>query len=1651
MPDIDISEEIHRFREKLLDLTNRNRLLNYRKSKRRTVEIFDELPNEIYKRLVENVKPFKFDHQPDADDESNKINSVATEDLTVSQLSLPMAPTGEKLPEKKHTDDRLQTNLSEDRLETVLKSIAREAKTAIEETGINYLHLAIGMLRWSESENSEKEYLAPLLLIPIHIDRNFDARRGRYAYNAFWTEEGVKFNLSLAKRLERDFGLILPDFDQDSTPEQYFVTVAEATRNQPSWTVLREAVIGFFSFHKLMMYEDIDPANWGLNGKIDGDSIAEKIIAGGDLELGEHIDSLYARDYEIDSNQLATSMLLPSEADSSQHSALCDIAEGKSLVIEGPPGTGKSQTITNAIAMAMYSGKRILFVAEKLAALEVVRKKLEGMGLGEFCLELHSDVASPRRVFESIRSRLESTFVDPGKLRRLQEEIEDKQSTIGEYLEETEKLCGPYEEPLYELFWRVIEFRSDQIEPLRSIDCDSSVDTLRFKRNSQTLESFVNALAEFPNPEKSPWWGFWATDVNPNHCDPVDDVLATLEQLSTNLVEAIESVEHFSGDKSMWHDLFAGVDLSVLEELAATKVEQTNDLDLLLDPNAQAVAKELSDEVERRASLKQEIAPMFFGDFDHGIVQCGKLRAVLNTDHARLFKNKSFKNIESYRVWLSTTRKAIEELEEYAVGLESLGYGPVRNAEEYDAAVYLRQLFRHPAVEDASVVRKDLFLNSALSEYRRGKKKHDSLIEFQASLEEAFHLASVPGKDEVVEIAKAIRPHTSSMLRFLSSQYRKGVAQLKTFWRPGIGARPAMWLANLESLLKFEEDKKNFSNDTKLIRLFGDAFKGVDTDWERIKELLTWVNTAKKQGLDAGKVIDFFRIRDEKNDHVSSSIIKRSLKSFRAQLRDEKKLAPLGITSRDLSTFAFSDISIRIDSLLEWVDQLFEGSEHLQRSKLGSLTESLNFDDKVIAFERADSFISDKTGRVSMIGDWFKGLETDSQSLRSAVNWCQRLGSLNIPTEVTREIIASSPTENCSEIASLAGKYRTTLANWRSTREELEKFGRSSKTWLNFDSTTSVDFGCLEKLGQLRAKIRKLPSWASFSREIERCNRAGLTEFAKGVLDSDIKSDQVSKVYQATVLNCIAEQALNDSDLLRSFSRQELESARRNYRQLDQEITTLNQQRIAYESSRVSPPAGNSRGKVAEKTEMGLILHEVQKQQRHCKIRDLLFRAGNSVQALKPCFMMSPLSVAQFIAPESIEFDLVVMDEASQIKPEDALGTIFRAKQIVIVGDPKQLPPTSFFDRTNDEVSDEEATQFDNSESILEAAMKTFQPVRRLRWHYRSQHESLIQFSNHRFYDDDLVVFPSPTAESGKLGIRYHEIEDASFKGGQNLAEAEAVADAIVKHVLERSDETLGVGAFNMKQSRLIEELVDKRCEQDSRVQVAIDEFRDKHEGLFIKNLENLQGDERDVIFIAFTYGPDPQSGRLMNRFGPINGAAGWRRLNVLITRARKRVEVFSSMLPSQIAGGPGKSKGVNALKDYLEFARTGMLPDRGDFTGREPDSPFEVSVARVVEAMGLVAVPQVGVAGYFIDLGVRERDGNGDFILGIECDGATYHSSKSARDRDRLREEVIRSRGWKLHRIWSTDWFLNQKHEEERLKAMLCELARANSDDLQL
>lgn len=535
-------------------------------------------------------------------------------------------------------------------------------------------------------------------------------------------------------------------------------------------------------------------------------------------------------------------------------------------------------------------------------------------------------------------------------------------------------------------------------------------------------------------------------------------------------------------------------------------------------------------------------------------------------------------------------------------------------------------------------------------------------------------------------------------------------------------------------------------------------------------------------------------------------------------------------------------------------------------------------------------------------------------------------------------------------------------------------------------------------------------------------------------------ASRLAETYQRSYFAGVVKQAMHERPDLRTFERHAHEQAIAEFQTLDDFKLRYNRARVRLEHHRRLPSFRSATGNLATlKLQCGLT-------RKHKPIRWAMVRAGEAVMRIKPVFLMSPLSVAIHLPPELPEFDMVIFDEASQVRPEDALCAIARAKQCIVVGDTKQMPPTSFFDRVlvdeGDEEIDEEheyGAEARKLESILSllGAVAT-DPKRRpmLRWHYRSIHPSLIQPSNELFYDNQLVIFPSPSVEveGRRIGVVFRHGVDTIYEGGSrkrvNVKEAESVAQAVLAHIANHPEESLLVAAMNKPQADLIYDEVAK-LERLHAAEFNTFRARHPHEPLSVKNLETVQGDERDVVFVSITYGRDA-SGVIRQQFGPILQDGGERRLNVLFTRARRRCEVFSNLRSDDIRADAGRV-GVVALKAFLQFAESGSLyvpQEEGD----GPESPFEVEVADALQRAGYEVHSQVGCEGYRIDLCVVDPNLPGRYVLGIECDGATYHSARSARDRDKLRQRVLENRGWRLYRIWSPDWWQDRDAEISRL-----------------
>ena len=590
----------------------------------------------------------------------------------------------------------------------------------------------------------------------------------------------------------------------------------------------------------------------------------------------------------------------------------------------------------------------------------------------------------------------------------------------------------------------------------------------------------------------------------------------------------------------------------------------------------------------------------------------------------------------------------------------------------------------------------------------------------------------------------------------------------------------------------------------------------------------------------------------------------------------------------------------------------------------------------------------------------------------------------------------------------------------------------------------------------------ELGAWCSYQRARKLVQHSHAAATLTASSETGISDDRLRVAYDRAFYRALAAGAFKRFPELHELSSGQLGNHRQAFKALEERLLDLERQRIAHKLYERPVDHGVSFGGPGEFSEKALLQHWLPLKRSRITVRDLCRRAGKALRQLKPCFLMSPSTVAEFIPKDVGFFDVVVIDEASQMLPSDALGSIARGNQCVVVGDPKQLPPTTFFGGSpvDAEDQDDEAQLATVAESILDLALSAWRPPRHLRWHYRSRHSSLIKFSNSRFYDNQLIVFPGPNEVDGSGGVRFNYVADGLYQpqrrggarrthsGSCNPAEAAAVVGSARDFMCEAAnrDLSLAIVAVNRSQRDLIAEMLDRESEKNP----AVRRYRQRWEStlfpLMVSHLEAVQGDERDVVFISTVYGPETQGGPVRLRFGPITHAGGERRLNVLFTRAKHRVEVFSSMRANDIRATPSTSEGVQVLRDYLEYAATGRI-EVGQSTGAGVESPFEEHVMTRLLDKGYQVDPQVGVAGYRIDLGIKHQNYPHGYVLGIECDGATYHSSRSVRDRDRAREAVLRDLGWEIYRIWSTDWFSDPDYEFGRLIDRIESLAAGTRD----
>lgn len=564
-----------------------------------------------------------------------------------------------------------------------------------------------------------------------------------------------------------------------------------------------------------------------------------------------------------------------------------------------------------------------------------------------------------------------------------------------------------------------------------------------------------------------------------------------------------------------------------------------------------------------------------------------------------------------------------------------------------------------------------------------------------------------------------------------------------------------------------------------------------------------------------------------------------------------------------------------------------------------------------------------------------------------------------------------------------------------------------------------------------------LSAWCRWQAAYKTATEAGAAKLLEAVDSGELPLENLRDAFEYAYRSMFLKRLLTLSEVLRDFYGEEHQKRIDAFRDFDGRYTKLTGDVVAARLAAQLPRARTE--ECARNTELGKIQREMVKRRRHMPVRKLLAETPGVVPYLKPCFLMSPLSVAQYLDAAQTDFDIVVFDEASQIPVWDAVGAIARGKQVIVVGDPKQLPPTNFFSRADGDGGFYDDSQTEDLESILDECLGSGLKVYKLLWHYRSRKEGLIAFSNYHYYGNELHTFPSPHSEN--VGVSLVPVPDGFYDKGKsrtNQAEAEAITEEVVRRLTdpERAHMSIGVVTFSQAQQNLIMDLLDEARRKYPEIE---DHFGEEvEEAVFVKNLENVQGDERDVILFSICYGPD-QAGKLSMNFGPLNRDGGERRLNVAVTRAKHEVMIFSTLRSEQIDLSRTRATGAAHLKSYLEYAERGPAAIAANIESahtEDYDSVFEKEVAEYLRGKGYTVHTQIGCSGYRIDLALVHPDSPGHYLLGIECDGATYHRAATARDRDRLRQAVLEDLGWRIYRIWSTDWWRNAATAKEDLIA---------------
>jgi very-short-patch-repair endonuclease len=1620
--NLSAGTKLERARTELLDLSARNRLLNIPRSSKtaRTIEVVDENAAEVFRILIKENRGLTF--APGRASESQPSGNAEAEPDEINDLA---QPDDDSVNEHgiltRHADTKLQTRLTSKGLQKRLLDLYFDARTLEEEQGVNILFLAVGTLKWIDPANAKNVRYAPLILLPVSLERGNAAEQ----FKLKWRQEDPASNLSLEAFLDRVHSLKLPPFEQgdDFDPVAYLDAVATAIKSKENWAVAPDdIVLGFFSFSKFLMYRDLDPEAWPIEGGLTAQPLIRGLLSNGFSDA----KALIPEDAPIDEHIPPADLLHIVDCDSSQTLAVYDVRAGRNLVIQGPPGTGKSQTIANVIASAIADGKTVLFVAEKMAALDVVKRRLDQAGVGDACLELHSNKANKRILLEELRRTSELGSPKGDFATTLNARLQAARDTLNAHATRMHRTHPSSGLTPYQVIGQLTRLRQEEFQP---VDIRLERPETWSSDDRELREKLINELSqrirEIGRPADHPWRGVGLNAILPPDMERLVHRIAALKaRLETmasdqaGLASSLDSAppaalkdfppiadlaRRVAGAPELPGAAIAAPEweshrqaLSALMDIGFDFARFAHELEGTILPSAWTTeVKELRSEL---AALPGNFGPDAF----ERVVQLHNLLPKLITEAERLKMHLGF-------------RGALDTVS--AINREILTGERIAAAPDVSAEVFAATVWDH-GVEQAGE------LAEAVA----------TVEQIQTELREK--IIDSAWKTDLSSARQILAIHGSSFFRFFRRDWRSANALVKSMLKT-----PDLPLTSLLGVLDSLATGQKALATVRAGNEFGRTAFGVDWRAERstaapLRALVEWMRSLRGLGAEPRLIASKLPNRPAIGERAVR--VQRLLDETRPLL--QMMWEDCGAATSEVFPDVLNVEQAPLSSIIARVAKLYEAQAlctSIMVQVPSHLAAKLSLLDRLMAAQQAARKIADDAWLGNKaFGSVWNGTDSDWSFFKTAGQWVD--SNLDIRATVARHDDRALPLN-----IAVAAERDSAAFLADMSRLQLD-LCTNSENLFGVDNIIELSAASLIARFDLWVEqAEQLSKWVIYRERADRAQSLGIGEIVERLENGLLEPASALRTFDMAYYEALFTDQVRLEPALARFDGQLHARLVGEFVDLDRERIATSSLEVVRAHHRRIPQGGGAVGP------LGVLRGEMARRRGHMPIRQLMLKAAPAIQALKPVLMMSPLSVAQFLPPGQLTFDLLVMDEASQIQPVDALGAIARCRQVVVVGDERQLPPTKFFSKMtggqSEEDDDGDGAQVADIESILGLFTARGLPQRMLRWHYRSRHQSLIAVSNSQFYENKLFIVPSPYTQEAGMGLQFHHVPDGVFDSGNtgtNAVEAKTVAEAIIRHARSSPEFSLGVATFSVKQRRAIQD----QLELLRRINPDTEPFFHSHpsEPFFVKNLENVQGDERDVIFISVGYGRNAQ-GYMAMRFGPLSADGGERRLNVLISRAKRRCEVFASITDEDIDLDRGKGKGVFAFKLFLHFARTGKLA-LAHTTDRGHESVFEVQLANALQARGYQVHPQVGIAGFFIDLAIADADRPGRYLLGIECDGASYHRSRSARDRDRLRQAVLEDHGWIIHRVWSTDWF-QRPRDQLQLVISAIEAARIELD----